>query len=207
MMDYYKILGINKNASKSEIKQAFRNLALQFHPDKHTSSPKSVKDNATVKFKQLSEAYDVLSDDRKRADYNFRYSNNQRGFGSGQGYSGYQNTNAANSNSGGYGYGYSGGYQNRNPNGDSYSYYYSNYSKGADDMGHRVSYKFPSFAFVTTRAFLLNAVFIGYVFTVLFIYLISVTLCLFYLVLLYIFINYANMLDKYIIVPDDISNS
>ncbi|KAL3524577.1 hypothetical protein ACH5RR_012949 [Cinchona calisaya] len=43
---------------------------MQFHPDKHAHSPKQVKDTATLKFKQLSEAYETLTDDRKRADYN-----------------------------------------------------------------------------------------------------------------------------------------
>jgi len=59
--DYYKILGIGKNASKDEIKQAYRRLAQQFHPDKTGGDDK--------KFKEINEAYSVLSDDRKRQQY------------------------------------------------------------------------------------------------------------------------------------------
>ncbi|KAL5707573.1 hypothetical protein ACHQM5_018462 [Ranunculus cassubicifolius] len=69
-MDHYKVLGIHKNASKDEIKEAFRKLALQFHPDKHSHSSKHVRDNAILKFKQASQAYEVLTDDSKRAQYN-----------------------------------------------------------------------------------------------------------------------------------------
>uniref|UniRef100_A0A5B7BDZ9 J domain-containing protein n=1 Tax=Davidia involucrata TaxID=16924 RepID=A0A5B7BDZ9_DAVIN len=75
-MDHYKLLGLSRNASKEEIKEAFRKLAMQFHPDKHAHSPKSVRDGATLRFKQVSEAYEVLIDDRKRVDYNLRYNNN-----------------------------------------------------------------------------------------------------------------------------------
>ncbi|HEY4496462.1 MAG TPA: molecular chaperone DnaJ [Candidatus Paceibacterota bacterium] len=59
--DYYEILGINKNASKDDIKKAFRNLAHQYHPDKKGGNEK--------KFKEANEAYSVLSDDKKRAEY------------------------------------------------------------------------------------------------------------------------------------------
>ncbi|KAK9682215.1 hypothetical protein RND81_10G058500 [Saponaria officinalis] len=80
MADHYNILGVSKTASKDEIKRAFRKLAVRFHPDKHAQSPQSAKDAATLKFKQVSEAYEVLIDDRKRAAYNFtRYSNNFTG--------------------------------------------------------------------------------------------------------------------------------
>tara|TARA_Y100001970_G_C14195903_1_gene838070 strand:+ start:1215 stop:2078 length:864 start_codon:yes stop_codon:yes gene_type:complete len=61
--DYYKILGISKNATKKEIKKAYRKLALKYHPDKN-SSP-----NAEDTFKKISEAYDILSDDKKKQMY------------------------------------------------------------------------------------------------------------------------------------------
>ncbi len=61
MADYYKVLGVDKKASKDEIKAAFRKLAHQYHPDKAGGDEK--------KFKELSEAYAVLSDDKKRAQY------------------------------------------------------------------------------------------------------------------------------------------
>ena len=59
--DYYKILGIEKGASKEDIKKAFRKLASQYHPDKKTGDES--------KFKEVSEAYAVLGDDKKRAEY------------------------------------------------------------------------------------------------------------------------------------------
>ncbi|MBU0532861.1 molecular chaperone DnaJ [Candidatus Micrarchaeota archaeon] len=61
--DYYEILGIQKNASKDEIKKAYRKLALKYHPDRN-SEP-----DAAEKFKEISEAYAVLSDDKKRVQY------------------------------------------------------------------------------------------------------------------------------------------
>lgn len=62
--DYYEILGINKNASEEEIKRAYRKLAVQHHPDKHQGDK-----GAEEKFKEISEAYEVLSDSNKRATY------------------------------------------------------------------------------------------------------------------------------------------
>jgi len=59
--DYYKILDVDKNASKDDIKKAFRKLAHQYHPDKSTGDE--------AKFKEANEAYGVLSDDKKRAQY------------------------------------------------------------------------------------------------------------------------------------------
>ena len=64
--DYYEILGIKKGASKDEIKDAYRKLALQWHPDR--VSPEKKKE-AEEKFKEISEAYAVLSDDSKRQQY------------------------------------------------------------------------------------------------------------------------------------------
>lgn len=64
MKDYYKILGIDKTASKDEIKKAFRKLAHEHHPDK-TKGDKA----AEQRFKEASEAYSVLSDDQKRKQY------------------------------------------------------------------------------------------------------------------------------------------
>jgi len=64
--DYYEILGVSRDASKEEIKQAFRSLALQYHPDRVSSDKKQ---EAEEKFKEISEAYAVLSDDEKKAQY------------------------------------------------------------------------------------------------------------------------------------------
>ena len=87
IMDHYEALGIGRNASKGEIKEAFRKLALKYHPDKHAQSPKAVRDGATLRFKQVSEAYEVLSDDRKRSLYNLRSSTAPPGFSGGYAYS------------------------------------------------------------------------------------------------------------------------
>ncbi len=69
MKDYYAILGVSRTASAEEIKRAFRRLAVQFHPDKNPD-PK-----AEDFFKDLSEAYDVLSDWDKRKNYDLRFEN------------------------------------------------------------------------------------------------------------------------------------
>lgn len=61
--DYYKILGVSKTATDDELKKAYRKLALKFHPDKNQAP------GAEEKFKQIGEAYDVLSDPRKRQIY------------------------------------------------------------------------------------------------------------------------------------------
>ena len=63
MSDYYEILGISKNASKDEIKSAFRKLARQWHPDVNKAP------EAEAKFKELGKAYETLMDDDKRATY------------------------------------------------------------------------------------------------------------------------------------------
>ena len=60
-MDYYKVLGIEKRASTEDIKKAFHKMAHKFHPDKNNGDEK--------KFKEVNEAYQVLSDDKKRAEY------------------------------------------------------------------------------------------------------------------------------------------
>jgi len=65
MVDYYSILEVPKNASASDIKKAYRKLALKWHPDKNPNCA----DDATKKFKEISEAYEVLSDDKKRGIY------------------------------------------------------------------------------------------------------------------------------------------
>src|SRR5512145_1950452 len=62
--DYYKILGVARNATEAEIKSAFRKLALQYHPDRNPNNKQ-----AEEKFKEINEAYEVLSDPQKRARY------------------------------------------------------------------------------------------------------------------------------------------
>ena len=65
LKDYYSILGVNVDASAEDIKRAFRRLALQYHPD---HNPENIK-AAEAKFKEINEAYEVLSDDENRWRY------------------------------------------------------------------------------------------------------------------------------------------
>ncbi|XP_010517580.1 PREDICTED: chaperone protein dnaJ 72 [Camelina sativa] len=139
MVDHYQVLGVTRNAIKKEVKDAFRRLAIKYHPDKHAQSPDHVRRNATVRFKLVSEAYEVLNDDLKRASYNavsdsdsFRrtssgsYSSNPYGNRGGRAY--------------GYGYGYSGKTRQS-----------SSFRSGFDS----------TFRYLTTRAFLLNLALAG----------------------------------------------
>nr|GMD36777.1 DnaJ homolog subfamily B member 13-like [Ipomoea batatas] len=64
-VDYYKILDVDRNAKDDDLKKAYRKLAMKWHPDKNPNNKKE----AEAKFKQISEAYDVLSDPQKRAVY------------------------------------------------------------------------------------------------------------------------------------------
>lgn len=63
--DYYEVLGVNKNASQDEIKKAYRELSKKYHPDLNPDN----KEEATEKFREVSEAYEVLKDDKKRQMY------------------------------------------------------------------------------------------------------------------------------------------
>lgn len=63
--DYYEVLGVSKNATQDEIKSAYRKLALKYHPDRNPDNPKEAEE----KFKEITEAYEVLSDPEKRKRY------------------------------------------------------------------------------------------------------------------------------------------
>lgn len=81
--DYYEVLGVQKNAAAEEIKKVYRKLALQYHPDRNPGSKE-----AEDKFKEAAEAYAVLSDPEKRAQYDqFGHSMGGRGF---QGFEGFE---------------------------------------------------------------------------------------------------------------------
>ncbi len=73
--DYYQVLGVDKHASEKDIKKAYRRLAKQYHPDANPDNP-----TAEAKFKDINEAYEVLSDGEKRAQYD-RFGSNYQQFG------------------------------------------------------------------------------------------------------------------------------
>lgn len=78
--DYYEVLGVSKTATEDEIKKAYRQLAKKYHPDTST------EENAQEKFKEVQEAYEVLKDSQKRAQYDrFGHQDPNAGFGSGFG--------------------------------------------------------------------------------------------------------------------------
>ena len=71
--DYYKVLGLKKGAKTEEIKKAFRKLALKYHPDKNKEK------GAEEEFMKLSEAYNILSDPKKRKDYDMNGADHGQG--------------------------------------------------------------------------------------------------------------------------------
>ena len=81
--DYYEVLGITRSSSEEEIKKAFRRLALEYHPDRNK------EDGAEGRFKEINEAYQVLSNDKKRAEYD-RYGHVNAGASGGKGFDGFE---------------------------------------------------------------------------------------------------------------------
>ena len=80
--DYYEVLGVNKSATDSEIKAAYRKLAIKYHPDRNPGNTE-----AEEKFKEAAEAYDVLHDPQKRQQYDqFGFDTPGGGFGNGGGF-------------------------------------------------------------------------------------------------------------------------
>lgn len=67
--DYYEVLGVSKNANDNEIKSSFRKLSLKYHPDRQVGKSEKEKKEAEEKFKEITEAYSVLSDKEKRQQY------------------------------------------------------------------------------------------------------------------------------------------
>ena len=82
--DYYEVLGVEKSASADEIKKAYRKSAMKYHPDRNPGDKQ-----AEEKFKELGEAYEVLSDADKRARYDqFGFAGVDPNYGGGAGYGG-----------------------------------------------------------------------------------------------------------------------
>lgn len=85
MKDYYKTLGLDKNATEDEIKKAYRKLAKKWHPDKNRDNSK-----AEEKFKEIQEAYETLSDPKKKETYDFGGSNSGYDYSSFNGFDGFR---------------------------------------------------------------------------------------------------------------------
>ncbi|MDD4797014.1 MAG: DnaJ domain-containing protein, partial [Eubacteriales bacterium] len=83
--DYYEVLGVQRGAGEDELKKAYRQLAKKYHPDLNPEDK-----TAEAKFKEVNEAYEVLSDPQKRAQYDqFGHASTQAGFGQGGGFDGF----------------------------------------------------------------------------------------------------------------------
>eukprot|EP00471_Norrisiella_sphaerica_P002202 CAMPEP_0184488038 /NCGR_PEP_ID=MMETSP0113_2-20130426/10490_1 /TAXON_ID=91329 /ORGANISM="Norrisiella sphaerica, Strain BC52" /LENGTH=110 /DNA_ID=CAMNT_0026870503 /DNA_START=66 /DNA_END=394 /DNA_ORIENTATION=+ len=85
--DYYKVLGLEKDCTDRDIKKAYRKLAIKYHPDKNPDDP----EGAEAKFKKIGEAYGVLSDEKKRKQYD---TFGKAGMGGGAGMGGFNMGNA-----------------------------------------------------------------------------------------------------------------
>ena len=77
MKDYYQILGLLETASQEDIRQAYLQLALVWHPDRHAGEPPERVAIATANFKEIGEAYSVLSDLSKKAEYDGQFRRNR----------------------------------------------------------------------------------------------------------------------------------
>lgn len=88
--DYYELLGLDKSASEADIKKAFRKAAMKYHPDRMANADEKEKKEAEEKFKELNEAYQVLSDPEKKQLYDqyghAAFEQGAGGFGGGQGF-------------------------------------------------------------------------------------------------------------------------
>ncbi|KAM7344919.1 dnaJ heat shock protein family (Hsp40) member B6 mrj [Cochliomyia hominivorax] len=124
MVDYYKVLEVPRQATEAEIKKAYRKLALKWHPDKNPDN----LDEANKRFRELSEAYEVLSDERKRKIYDSRSTLHK---------SSYSNSSSYSSTTGGYGgsNGYGSGYRYRTTGTKDYDDYIPSY--GSSKRGNR----------------------------------------------------------------------
>lgn len=136
MKNYYEILGISKTATADEIKKAYRNLAFKYHPDRNSGDKA-----AEEKFKEINEAYDVLSDEKKRADYNSFGTSNSHYSGTNNSY----NRNNDFTNEETFWNWFNGNASNSYGNNNSYrNYYYqstNSYNKKEDDVSRKSLFK------------------------------------------------------------------
>lgn len=118
--DFYEILGVSKDASESEIKKAYRKAAMKYHPDKYSNASDEEKKEAEAKFKEINEAYQVLSDSEKKAQYDrFGHAAFEQGGAGG---------------AGGFG-GFSGGFGNFEDLGDIFGSFFGGNSGGFGGFG------------------------------------------------------------------------
>ena len=83
MKDYYKILGVSEDVSPDELKKTYRKMALKYHPDHQQGKSDAEKKEAEDKFKEVNEAYETLSDPKKREEYDMMRKYGASGFGGG----------------------------------------------------------------------------------------------------------------------------
>jgi len=141
MGDHYQTLGLRRDATKAEVKAAFRRSALRDHPDRHASSTDAAaRADAARRFRQASDAYHVLSDDRRRAEYDLRLRGSTSSYARTSSY-GWASSSSA---SYGYGHGHGGGSWRRTPPG-----------AGAGASAGSIDWEFLLKA-VTRRGFLIN---------------------------------------------------
>ena len=152
--DYYKILGITKTASSDEVKKAYRKLAVKYHPDKNKGDKA-----AEEKFKEVSEANEILKDDKKRKEYDSLaedYRNYEKSGGK-QGFDGYSQGNRSQGNQ----------YQSRNSQGqqfdeDSFADFFSNMFGGrSSGNGQSRKQSFKGEDFTATMEISLEEAFTG----------------------------------------------
>ncbi len=141
--DYYKTLGVDKGANADEIKSAYRRLAKKYHPDLNKDNP-----DAANKFKEINEAYEVLSDDKKRQNYD------QYGSADGANFSDF----FGGGNSGGFNANFSGGFSDIFS--DLFSAFGGNGAKAQSERGEdinvEISIPFEDAAFGTTKTISIN---------------------------------------------------
>nr|XP_020149966.1 chaperone protein dnaJ 72-like [Aegilops tauschii subsp. strangulata] len=104
MGDHYRTLGLGRDASKTDIKNAYLRLAQRYHPDHHAEAAAAASGEAAARFRQVKEAYDVLSDERRRFDYDLTYrpsSSSSSSSGHGHGHGGNSSSSSSTSSSSG----------------------------------------------------------------------------------------------------------